>query len=102
MTARYRIGDRVVVRTDTPAGHVRTPSYLKGKRGVILRDFGAWPSPEKLAYGKPGWPKTTNYWVQFPMNEIWDGNGSYAPGDTIVAELYEHWLEPAAALEETP
>lgn len=94
MTSRFQIGDHVVVRTDTPAGHVRTPGYLKGKRGVILRDMGAWRNPEKLAYGKPGWPKETNYWVQFTMTDIWAGEGAYAPGDTIVAEIYEHWLEP--------
>lgn len=102
MTARFHIGDRVVVRTDTPAGHVRTPTYLKGKRGVILRDMGSWPNPEKLAYGKPGWPRTTNYWVQFAMDEIWGGSGAYAASDTVVAEIYEHWLEPDTAAEAAP
>ncbi|MGE3915716.1 MAG: SH3-like domain-containing protein [Hyphomicrobiaceae bacterium] len=96
MSARFKIGDRVVVRTDSPAGHVRTPSYLKGKHGVVLRDFGAWPNPEQLAYGKPGWPRRTNYWVQFAMDEVWGGQGTYAKGDTVVAEIYEQWLEPAA------
>ncbi len=94
MTARYKAGDRVVVRTESPDGHVRTPSYLKGKHGVVLRDFGAWPNPEQLAYGKPGWPKMTNYWVQFTMDEVWGGDGRYASADTVVAELYEHWLDP--------
>ena len=97
MTARFRIGDAVVVKGLSHDGHVRTPSYLKGKRGVIERDFGAWPNPEQLAYGKPGWPRKTNYWVRFTMDEIWGGAGDYAPGDTIVAEIYEHWLEPAAS-----
>ena len=50
MSARFKTGDRVVVRTDNPPGHVRTPTYLRGKRGVILRDFGPWPNPEQLAY----------------------------------------------------
>ena len=94
MTARFKVGDRVVVRTDSPPGHVRTPTYLRGKRGVILRDFGPWPNPEQLAYGKPGWPRKTNYWVQFAMDEVWRGDGAYAQGDTVVAEIYEHWLEP--------
>ena len=94
MTARFKPGDRVIVRTDTPAGHVRTPSYLKGRRGTIVRDFGRWRNPEQLAYGKPGWPLRTNYWVSFSMEELWQGDGSYAPEDTVVAEIYEHWLEP--------
>jgi nitrile hydratase len=75
---------------------VRTPTYLRGKRGVILRDFGLWPNPEQLAYGKPGWPRKVNYWVQFAMDEVWGGDGTYAEGDTVVAEIYEHWLEPDA------
>jgi nitrile hydratase len=99
MSARFRIGDRVVVRTDSPTGHVRTPTYLKGKRGVIFRDFGVWPNPEKLAYGRPGWPRKTNYWVKFTMDEIWQGDGAYAGSDTVVAEIYEHWLEPDTTSE---
>lgn len=102
MTDRFHNGDRVVVRTDTPAGHVRTPTYLKGKRGVVLRDFGAWPNPEQLAYGKPGWPRKINYWVQFTMDEIWGGDGAYAAGDTIVAEIYEQWLEPDTTRKSAP
>lgn len=95
MSGRFKIGDPVVVKVASPDGHVRTPSYLKGKRGVIERDFGPWPNPEQLAYGKPGWPRTTNYWVRFAMDELWNGVGAYATGDTLVAEIYEHWLEPA-------
>jgi nitrile hydratase len=97
MSARFKTGDCVIVRTDNPAGHVRTPTYLRGKRGVILREFGPWPNPEQLAYGKPGWPRKTNYWVQFAMDEVWGGSGAYAKGDTVVAEIYEHWLEPDTA-----
>lgn len=96
MSARFKSGDRVLVRTDNPPGHVRTPTYLRGKRGIIVRDFGAWPNPEQLAYGKPGWPRKTNYWVRFAMDEVWGGHGAYARGDTIVAEIYEQWLEPDA------
>jgi len=28
------------------------------------------------------------------MDEVWSGNGTYAAADTVVAEIYEHWLEP--------
>ena len=96
MSPRFKTGDRVLVKTGNPPGHYRTPSYLQGKRGVILRDFGQWPNPEQLAQGKPGWPRRTNYWVRFAMDEVWAGKGSYAPGDSVTAEIYEHWLEPEA------
>ncbi len=95
-TPRYKAGDKVVVKTAAPAGHVRTPSYLQGKRGTVVRDFGSWRNPEKLAYGKPGWPLAVNYWVAFTMDEVWGGQGAYATNDKVVAEIYEHWLDPDA------
>ncbi len=97
MRPRFKSGDAVIVRGDYPMGHIRTPAYLRGKHGTVLRDFGAWKNPELLAYGEKGEPKQTNYWVQFTMDEVWGGKGDYAPSDTVVAEIYEHWLMPAEA-----
>lgn len=94
MSQRLRPGATIKIKAGTPPGHVRTPTYLKGKRGVVVRDWGAWPNPEELAYGKNGLPKKINYWVQFRMDEIWGGKGDYGPNDTICVEIYEHWLEP--------
>ena len=94
---RFKAGDRVVVKSQNPPGHIRTPMYLRGKRGVILGNHGAWKNPEELAYGRDGRPLRMNYWVQFCMNEIWGGKGDYTAKDTIAAEIYEHWLEPDTA-----
>lgn len=95
MSAGFKIGDHVRVRTAKVSGHHRTPSYLKGRTGVVERKFGAWRNPEMLAYGKPGLPKQRLYMVRFMMDEVWQSDGSYAPVDTVTADLYEHWLEPA-------
>lgn len=92
MTKRFTPGDRVIVDQRFPPGHIRTPVYLRGKRGTIVGDFGAWPNPEELAYGKSGLPAKINYWVRFTMDELWAGDGTYATGDSVVAEIYEHWL----------
>ena len=94
MSKRFSAGDKVIVKVLNPPGHIRTPMYLRGKRGVVLKDSGAWKNPEELAYGRDGLPLRVNYWVQFGMDEVWSGKGVYAPADTIVAEIYEHWLEP--------
>ncbi len=94
MSQRLKAGQPVVVRNVHPDGHIRTPTYVRGKRGVILGNFGAWPNPEELAYGKSGLPKRINYWVQFRMDDLWGGQGNYGPNDTIAVEIYEHWLEP--------
>ncbi len=86
---------RVKVRTDMPPGHVRTPSYLRGKVGVTERVLGPFPNPENLAYGHSGTPLPL-YRVRFTMAEIW-GADAETPNDTLEAEIYAHWLEPADA-----
>jgi hypothetical protein len=97
-TARYAAGDRVRVRADWPeAGprrvHVRTPHYLRGRSGVVERVFGAYPNPEALAFGQPGLPAQPLYQVRFAQAPLWT---SAPTADTLVADLYENWLEPEA------
>lgn len=84
---------RVTVKSLMPPGHVRTPHYLRGKTGVIERNLGAFPNPENLAYGQPA-PARALVRVRFTMADIW-GPETENPHDTLDAEIYEHWLEPA-------
>ncbi|MEL7212598.1 MAG: SH3-like domain-containing protein [Pseudomonadota bacterium] len=84
---------RVRVKTMMPPGHIRTPAYLRGKTGWIERQLGPFGNPEQLAYGLPG-EKLTLYRVRFIMAEVW-GDQAERPEDTLDAEIYEHWLEPA-------
>ena len=92
MPARFRTGDRVVVRDAYPIGHVRTPYYIRGKHGVIERLCGAFANPEELAYGRSGDPPRTLYRVRFPQGEVWPDYAG-APGDVVEVEIYEHWLD---------
>lgn len=85
-------GGRVRVADMRPPGHVRAPAYLRGKTGVIERRLGAFPNPEKLAYGLPAELRELCR-VRFTMAEIW-GSEAERPEDTIDAEIYAHWLEP--------
>ena len=80
------------VRSDMPPGHVRTPTYLRGKIGWIERELGPFPNPEDLAYGNEAAMKHLLR-VRFTMDEIW-GAGTENPRDTVDAEIYAHWLEP--------
>ena len=94
ISPKFRTGDRVAVRAAYPIGHVRTPYYIRGKRGVIERLCGAYGNPEELAYTRPGLPKQPLYRVRFLQREVWpayQGN----PGDTVDIEIFQHWLEPA-------
>lgn len=85
----------VRVKPLMPPGHVRTPAYLRGKVGTIERSLGPFANPEALAYGQPA-EALPLHRVRFSMAEIW-GADAENPNDTLDAEIYEHWLEPADA-----
>jgi nitrile hydratase len=94
VTRRFKAGDRITVRDDYPIGHIRTPVYVRGKGGVITRYLGAFKNPERLAIGKDGLPKKNLYEVRFLQTDIWP---DYTGGknDSVLIDLYEHWLERA-------
>jgi len=91
---RFTAGSHVRVRDDWPerngAVHIRTPHYLRGRTGTVLRALGSFPNPEALAFARPAEPRAL-YHVAFAQPTLWpDGRA----GDEVVVELYEHWLEP--------
>jgi nitrile hydratase len=88
-------GTAVRVRDDWPEArgpaHIRTPHYLRGRTGTVVRPLGAYPNPEDLAFARPA-ERRALYHVAFAPDVLWpDGRA----GDAVVVELYEHWLEPA-------
>jgi hypothetical protein len=92
--ARFAPGDAVAVRLAHPPGHVRTPTYCRGKCGVVERLCGTYPNPEELAYARSGLPAQPLYRVRFRQRELWpDYRGSDT--DTVDIEIYQHWLEAA-------
>ncbi|MEO5695142.1 MAG: SH3-like domain-containing protein [Usitatibacter sp.] len=91
--AVFAVGHRVRVRSATGAGHVRTPRYILGKRGVIERLCGPFRNPEQLALAAPGLPRMPLYRVRFLQREVWHDYAG-APHDTLDIELFQHWLEP--------
>ena len=85
-------GSKVRVRAMMPPGHVRTPAYLRGQLGEVERVLGPFGNPETLAYGHEA-ERLPLYRVRFRMADLWDE--AETPDDTIDAEIYAHWLEPA-------
>ena len=71
MSARYAVGDSVVVRKAYPPGHVRTPYFIRGQEGVVREVVGAFANPEELAYGRDGQPAQMLYRVQFRQVDVW-------------------------------
>lgn len=77
-----------------PTGHCRTPWYLRGKEGVVEIGLGAFRNPEELAYHRDGLPEIELYRVRFRQARLWPDYGG-SSSDTLLADIYEHWLEPA-------
>jgi len=90
---RFPFGTSVRIRKAWPPGHVRTPFYLRGRKGEICHVIGPMGNPEELAYGRVDSPNIMVYRVRLRQTEIWE---HYAgpPQDTLTVDVYENWLEP--------
>ena len=91
---RFQAGDRVAVREDRPHTHHRTPGYVKGKRGRVAVLCGVFPNPESRAYEGTGLPKRALYRVEFDQSEVWGDRYTGPPGDRLLVDIFEQWLEP--------
>ena len=90
----YALGDRVRIVNLGKPGHVRTPLYVRDKVGVIDHCCGNFENPENRAYGRVGCERIPLYRVRLKQRELWpDYEG--AEEDTLVLEIYHHWLQPA-------
>lgn len=103
-TLNHRIfttGEIVRIRDIGKAGHVRTPQYVRNKVGFIDSYVGLFENPEERAYGRIGCEPIPLYRVRLRQQDLWpDYDGS--DGDTLVLEIYDHWLENVTSLEEAP
>jgi nitrile hydratase subunit beta len=88
----YRPGDKVRTRNMHPQGHTRLPLYLRGLVGQITRLHGTHIFPDSNAHGSGEDPRPL-YTVTFSAGEVW-GTARH-PQDTISADLWEPYLEPA-------
>ena len=94
MSGAFAPGAPVRVRNDWPEArgsvHIRTPHYLRGAEGKVVRRLGAYPNPEDLAFGRHA-PTVPLYHVAFAPAAVWRDAPST---DELLVEIYEHWLEP--------
>ena len=95
-TPAFQLGQTVRVLSHSIPGHCRTPGYVKGHVGVVQEYVGAYLNAETLAHGGDGRPALMMYRVRFDQPALWPDYAGPAR-DTLVVDLYEHWLEPAAA-----
>jgi len=88
-------GARVRVRNDWPETrgpcHIRTPWYVRGETGTVLRHLGDFANPEDLAFARPA-ARLPLYHVRFDQPAIWHQGRA---GDEVVIEIFGSWLEAA-------
>jgi len=86
-------GDVVRVKDDWPEGrgrvHIRTPYYVRGVTGQVVRHLGDFANPEDLAFARPA-ERRPLYHVRFQKGAIWP---EAKPDDELLIEIYGHWLE---------
>jgi nitrile hydratase len=89
----FAAGETVRVKNDWPeqAGpvHIRTPHYVRGEEGEIVRYLGDFPNPEDLAFARPASVRPL-YHVRFRKGAIWP---EARADDELLIEIFEHWLE---------
>lgn len=96
-STRFEVGDRVVVRDEYVAGHIRAPGYVRGKEGVVLhRTTESWPFPDTIGHGDASAVRQPTYHVEFKVKDLW---GAAADDGYVVADLFEGYLDRAP---ETP
>jgi nitrile hydratase len=88
---RFQPGDRVRVKEDYVAGHVRMPAYIRGKIGVIVGQSPAYPFPDAHAHGVPAADEPT-YDVRFRSEDLWPNGADPA---AVHAGVFESYLELA-------
>jgi nitrile hydratase beta subunit len=95
--ARFTKGDRVRARNINPTGHTRLPRYVRGKAGVVARDWGVFVFADTNAH-HAGEKRQHCYSVAFDARELW---GKSAGRERLYIDLWEDYLE-AVASKPTP
>jgi nitrile hydratase subunit beta len=91
--ARFAKGARVRARNLNPAGHTRLPRYVRGKAGIIARDWGVFVFPDTNAHHAGTKPQHC-YSVSFDARELWGKSASSR--ERLYIDLWEDYLEPIA------
>lgn len=78
---RFHVGDRVRVLDEVADGNPRTPRYLRGRDGTIVRSHGVVQNPLDHQQVYP-----PLYSVVFTIP------GVLGPNDEVLADIHEEWL----------
>ena len=87
---RFSPGDWITIRNGPPEVHCRVPTYLRGRVGEVSEVVGRYRNPSLMALHQPGLPMLPLYRIRFRQVDLWGGPCNL---DTLMADIYEHWLE---------
>ncbi len=91
VTPRHAVGDKVEARNVNISGHTRVPRYVRGRRGVVVRDHGVFIFAD--SHAASGDPRPQHcYSVRFEGRDLWgnDGNSAHA----VYLDLWDDHLDP--------
>ncbi len=89
--SRFKAGDRVRVKLDHVAGHVRMPGYIRGKIGVVVSESPAYPFPDAHAHGVDAQDEPT-FDVRFRSEDLWPQSANEA---LVHVGVFQSYLESA-------
>lgn len=69
--AKFKEGEIISVIRKFPIVHYRTPTYVRGKQGIIIKNLGKYIPPETEAFGKNAGNKMWHYMVRFLQKDLW-------------------------------
>ncbi|WP_028694370.1 nitrile hydratase subunit beta [Pseudomonas cremoricolorata] len=89
--APFEVGDRVRVRDEYVAGHIRLPAYVRGKQGIVRhRTRVQWPFPDAIGHGDQSAALQPTYHVEFRVKDLW---GDATDDGLVVVDLFESYLD---------
>jgi nitrile hydratase beta subunit len=88
--ALFKAGDRVTARNRNPERHTRIPRYVRGRHGVIQRDWGVFIYPDTHAHGEGPKPQHC-YAVEFNAQELWGSD--HRVEERVYVDLWEDYLD---------
>jgi nitrile hydratase subunit beta len=91
--ARFKAGDRVRIRDDSPKGHTRRARYVRGKVGTVELHHGTFVYPDSVGNGGPDDPQHV-YTIRFDGKELW-GSEHAEENTAVYFDAWEPYLEPA-------
>jgi nitrile hydratase len=88
---RFRVGDQVLVKNWQPTTHTRLPGYIRGKKGIVEKDYGVFAFPDTHAHGL-GEKAQHCYSVRFTARELWGETAS--DRDSLRVDVFDDYMDP--------